>query len=639
MPARSRRKAARLTAPSPPATRLMLLFTLALAVAGTWAYSTSFPGVFVADDVDAIVLNPKITSLSTALTTPPDTTVAGRPVVSLTLAVNYALAKPDGLQPWGYHAVNLGIHLAAGLALFGLGRRTLMTHAVPSRLREGATAASFAVALLWILHPLQTAAVTYVIQRAESLMGLFFLLTLYCVARATDPLEERWRSWCAGAVVACALGMASKEVMVVAPLLAALWIWIFRPDVPLTGERGRLLLGGLAATWLILAWLVASDARGESVGFGLGGWTWWAYLRTQAGVIVQYLRLAIVPSPLVFMYAWPPAPSWPAVAPQIALLVTLVGLTAFAIARRHPLGFLGAWFFLVLAPSSSVRPIATEIAAEHRMYLPLAAVIGTIVPVAFIRLPRAATWVFVAVIALAFGGLTHARNKDYWSLEALMQDTVEKQPANAKALVMLGGHLLGLERFSEAERHLRAATTVPRYPGDGPVIPAMAHMYLGSALAAQNKLDEAIPLLEKARALDPDLGEPHAFLGEVYATQGRLVEAAESFDRAVAALPNVPPLLERAARLRATAHDPRARDGQKAMMYAQRAVEMSRSPDWRTLDTLAAAYAEAGRFPEAVAAIDRAMDAARMQQPQAAALLAQRLSLYRSGQPLREPGQ
>lgn len=637
MAARARRLAPRPTAPPPHASRLVALCALAIVVSGAWAYSTSFAGVFVADDVDAIVLNSNITSLSTGLTTPPNTTVAGRPVVSLTLALNYAAAKPEGLQPWGYHALNLAIHLMAGLALFGLGRRTLMTHAVSPRLREAATIASFAVALLWILHPLQTAAVTYVIQRAESLMGLFLLLTLYCVARATDPSEGRWRWWCAGAVVASALGMASKEVMVVAPLLAAVWIWIFRPAVPLTGERGRLLLGGLAATWLILAWLVASDARGESVGFGLGGWTWWAYLRTQAGVIVHYLRLAIIPSPLVFMYAWPPASSWTAVAPQVALLATLAGLTAFAIARRHPLGFAGALFFLALAPSSSFLPIATEIAAEHRMYLPLAAVIGTIVPAAFIRLPRTATWVLIAVIAVVFGGLTRERNKDYWSLEALMQDTVEKQPANAKALVTLGGHLLGLERFAEAERHLRAATAVPPYPGDGTAISAMAHMYLGSAVAAQNKLDEAIPLLEKARTLKPDLGEPHAFLGEVYATQGKLVEAAESFDRAVSALPNVPPLLERAARLRATAPDPRARDGQKALMYAERAVQIAGSADWRTLDTLAAAYAEAGRFPDAIAAIQRAIDAAKMQEPQAAALLSQRLSLYRAGQPLREP--
>src|SRR5690606_17223277 len=101
---------------------------------------------------------------------------------------------------------------------------------------------------------------------------------------------------------------------------------------------------------------------------------------------------------------------------------------------------------------------------------------------------------------------TRARNHDYRSVEALMQDTVEKRPGNARARVVLGGHLLGLGRFGEAERHLRAAIAVPPHPGSDPGLPALAHMYLGSALAAQNELDEGIAMLEKARAMRPELG-------------------------------------------------------------------------------------------------------------------------------------
>jgi tetratricopeptide (TPR) repeat protein len=431
--------------------------------------------------------------------------------------------------------------------------------------------------------------------------------------------------------------MGSKEVMVVAPLLVSLWIWTFRPGV-LLSRPTILLLTGLGATWLLLAWLVASEARTESVGFGLGGWTWWSYLRTQAGVIIHYVRLAIIPSPLVFMYDWPPAPSWSAVAPQFVILAILAAVTALALVRRHPLGFLGACLFLILAPSSSVLPIVTEIAAEHRMYLPLAALLGAVVPLMFLRLPRTPAWLLTVAIAVTFGAITHARNRDYWSLEALMRDTVEKRPENARARVILGGHLLGAERFSEAEVHLAAAVAMPSRPGDDQSIQAMAHMYLGSALAAQNKLDQAIPYLEKARALNPALGEPHAFLGEVYVTQGRLVEAAESFDRAAAALPDVPPVLDRAARLRATAADPAVRNGATAVRHAQRAVQLTDGKDWRLLDTLAAAYAESGRFADAVATIERAISAARAtSESQAVDFLASRLPLYRSGQPLREP--
>src|SRR5207253_1658209 len=105
------------------------------------------------------------------------------------------------------------------------------------------------------------------------------------------------------------------------------------------------------------------------------GWTPWSYLRTQAAVVVHYLRLAIVPSPLVFDYGWPQARSLAEVVPQAACLLALAVLTVVALWRRHPLGFLGAWFFIILAPTSSVLPITTEVASEHRMYLPSAAVI------------------------------------------------------------------------------------------------------------------------------------------------------------------------------------------------------------------------------------------------------------------------
>jgi tetratricopeptide (TPR) repeat protein len=612
--------------------RSVWLWAAILVAASLLAYSTSLRGVFVGDDIAAIVTNPHVASLwplSSALDAPTDTTAAGRPVVSVSLALNYAHGE---LEPRGYHAFNLAVHIAAGLALFGVVRRTLLTPPLAPRFAADAAPLAFVIALIWLLHPLQTSAVTYVIQRAESLMGLFLLLTLYCAIRSTDASRPYW--WIAGAVLSCALGMASKETMVVAPLLVTAWFWIFQRDGRLMDARVGVLLGGLAATWVLLAWLVASDARGESVGFGLGGWTWWSYLRTQAAVIVHYLRLAIVPWPLVFTYAWPPAGSWVEVLPQFLLLSSLAAATLLAVVRRHPAGFAGAWFFLVLAPSSSVLPIATEVAAEHRMYLPLAAVLSAIVTLAFLHVPRRALWVSTAVIAVVFGAVTLDRNRDYWSLEALMRDTLAKRPDHAKAHVTLGGYLLGEERFAEAEDHLRQG--IAHAPATDPGLYALAHMYLGSALAAQGELAEGIRMLERAREIRPDLGETHAFLGEAYASQGRMVDAVRSFDRAIELLPDVVPLLDRAARLRATSRDPGVRDGALAVRYAERAISIGGSGDWRLLDTLAAAYAEAGRFGDAIAAVERAVLAARATGDSAAIrLLEARRALYASTQPLR----
>ena len=144
-------------------------------------------------------------------------------------------------------------------------------------------------------------------------------------------------------------------------------------------ERPRGLLIGLAATMLIAIALAMQGARTGSAGFGAGGWTSMMYLRTQAGVIVHYMQLAFWPQPLVFQYGWLPAESWRAVWQPATLLAVMALATVVALIRRQPLGLLGAWFFLILAPSSSIVPVATEVAAEHRMYLPLVAIIMAVV--------------------------------------------------------------------------------------------------------------------------------------------------------------------------------------------------------------------------------------------------------------------
>ena len=147
---------------------------LLIALAGLAAYANSFSGSFVFDDADSIAENPTIRRLwpPGAALSPPGggITVSGRPFLNLTLACNYALG---GTNVSGYHAANLAIHVLAGLVLFGIARRTLRSNPV----------LAFAIALIWTVHPLQTESVTYIVQRAESLMGLFYLLTLYCFIR------------------------------------------------------------------------------------------------------------------------------------------------------------------------------------------------------------------------------------------------------------------------------------------------------------------------------------------------------------------------------------------------------------------------------------------------------------------------
>ncbi len=664
----------------------------ALLAAGGWAYSTSFAGVLVFDDVISITSNPHIKSiwpLSEAASAPRDTTVAGRPVAALSLALNYALAPADardaltspgpGTSPdererflrnvRGYHALNLAVHLAAALLLFGVVRRSLPAPALGERFGRSATLLGFLVALAWVVHPLNTSAVTYVVQRVESLMGLFYLATLYCAIRAAEPGGRRGL-WTAASIAACALGMGSKETMVTAPVMVVLWDLLVGTDRgasrwTLARARGP-LYAGLAATWVILAVLVAGNPRPGSVGFGLGGWTWWSYLQTQAGVAAHYLRLAFVPAPLVFDYEWPKAGSLAKIVPQAALLVGLLGATVVAAVRRHPAAFAGAWFFLILAPSSSVLPIPTEVAAEHRMYLPLAAVVAMAVlgihalagrvaglrtgaapassarrvgarenPPHRTRLSTAdlATLVVVMAVAALFGAATNARNLVYHSNEALMRDTVEKRPLNVRARVALGAELLSAGRFADAERELTVAAGL----GGSDKARAQASMHLGSALCAQGRLDEGVGRLNHALALDPTLAEAHALLGEARSSRGEQALARTHFVRAADGLPDNAVILRRAAWFLATARDAESRDGRTAVDLAERAVRITDRGDALALEALMAAYAEQDRFAEAAAAGREAVAVAQSQgNDQLARGFQQELAQCEAGQKLRE---
>ena len=351
-----------------------------ILAAGLWAYSNSFRGVFVLDDVRAIVQNETIrsvTSIEEVLSPPPRSTVSGRPIANLSFAINYAISALDVRS---YHVLNLLIHLGCALTLFGVVRRTLQSSSLRAIFGADATYVATAVALIWVVHPLTTSAVTYVVQRVESLMSLFYLLTLYCAIRAAE--SARRGLWTVASIASCALGVATKEVMITAPVAVVLWDVVFRP-----GQRVRWgLRAGLAATWLVFAALVSGEQREASI--AMSGTMVWRYLLTQAQVLTQYLRLAFVPAPLVFLYTWPLVTTPADVIVEGLLIAVLLLLTAVGIWKRHPLGYAGALFFVILAPTSSIIPIVTEVAAEHRMYLPLAAIVSGVVGLAYVGLQR-----------------------------------------------------------------------------------------------------------------------------------------------------------------------------------------------------------------------------------------------------------
>jgi tetratricopeptide (TPR) repeat protein len=491
----------------------------ALAAAAAAAYSRTFSVPFLFDDETSIASNATLRHLGTALFPPADATVGGRPLLNLSLALNYAFS---GTSVGSYHAANLAIHVLAGLTLFGIVRRTLVrvrgAHALPI---------AFCSALLWMLHPLLTESVTYVVQRAESLMGLFYLLTVYGVVRGADSGAPWRRPWYPLAVAACALGMATKEVMASAPLVVVLYDRTFLSGTfrEAWRRRGRLYCC-LAATWLVLVVSVLSTGgRASTVGFA-SGVSAGQYALTQLPAVVHYLRLCLWPHPLIFDYGAVLAlpSSWTALS---ALVVAgLAAATLWCLARRPAVGFLGACFFAVLAPSSSIVPVVTETVAEHRMYLALIPVVVLAVVALYRWLPRAAWPVCLLLAAGLFWG-TWERNGTYRSAEAIWADTVARVPMNDRAQYNLGCALQALPgRLQDAASCYERAVRIR--PDN-----SSAHCNLGNTLRALGRTPDAVAEYAEALRLNPGIPEAQNGIGNALLSLGRAPEAIGHFEKAL----------------------------------------------------------------------------------------------------------
>jgi len=516
--------------------RLAALAALLIAACLCAAYSNAWVGPFVFDDIPSIVDNPTIRDWRHVLEPPSDgSTVSGRPLLNLSFAVNRALS---GAGVRGFHVANLVIHILAALALFGLARRMLLTPVLRGRFGANAVGLALAIALIWGLHPIQTESVTYVSQRAESLMGLFYLLTLYGFVRGVE--SGRGGVWLAFSVAACAAGMATKEVMASAPVVVLLFDGIFvSAGFRDALRRRRAFYCGLAGTWLILCLLVygASD-RGGTAGFGAPV-QWSSYAVVQLKAVAHYLRLAVWPDPLVFYYGRSIRLNGLELAADATIIALLAIATAIGVWRRRPLGFAGAWFFLVLAPSSSVVPIATEVIAEHRMYLPLAAVVAVIALGAWLLAVWAAgtrgahaAWLILAVVAASLGYETHRRNEAYGSELALWSDTAAKARENPYAHNNVGNALLSAGRVPEAiQQYRQAASLQPDF--------AEFHFNLGNALAKSDQTSEAISEFRAALKESPGLTEAREHLGIALARAGRMDEAIAQFRDAVRVEPGL----------------------------------------------------------------------------------------------------
>jgi len=376
--------------------------------------------------------------------------------------------------------------------------------------------------------------------------------------------------------------MATKETVATAPIVVLLYDRTFvSGSFAAAWRRHRAVYFGLAATWVLLAVLVAAaHGRGGSVGLDRGA-DWGDYALTQGWAVLHYLRLVVWPAPLVFDYGtgvMSPAAALPYAAAALGLLV----IAAFALRRWPVAGFLGCAFFAILAPSSGLVPIVTEVAAEHRMYLALAAVsvgwvlildwlvgwgrssaLGTTRSTSGVRIALALCLALAGALSVA----TARRNEDYRDPIRLWQSAADAVPSNPRAQANLAEALAEAGRYPEAAARCREALRIaPRdaqvwlnlgdyeaAAGEGAQAIAAyetslgiepnsadAQVNLGVLLARAGRGDDALAHLRLAVRLRPGEEAAHLWLGNLLAQQGQIPAAEQEFGAAARLRPDDP---------------------------------------------------------------------------------------------------
>lgn len=513
-------------------------YCVAIIVILTFTYSTSFHGPFLFDDNSSITENPSLRHFSHlseifSLHQGGGLTVSGRPILNASLALNYAFS---GDAVFGYHFVNFLIHLAGALTLFGIVRRTLKVAYVQLTKAE-LDFLSFITALLWAVHPLQTESVTYVIQRAESLMGLFYFLSIYGFIRYTEG-SKRY-VWAGVSVISLFLGVGTKEVMVSAPIFILFYDRSLISGTFKEALKKHARYYGLAALSLVFLTVLAlkTGTRNHTSGFGIGVGVW-QYWQTQFQAFTHYLYLSVWPKELVFDYGAVWSNGFSEYGFHALMCLGLGCFTIWALIKNKVYGLLGLLFFAVLAPTSLI-PGTRQTLAEHRMYVPLAAVILAIVLGVFSALKKhgLVKWGIllsaVAILLLSFA--TRERNAVYQDPLTLFRDTVTKRPENAFAHYNLANQIL-LKGKQDATRatHEELLDASHEYEACITYAPFYAEAYFnwGNTLVLLGKSREALDKYERAIACDPKHAEAEHALATELAKLGATSEALKHLERA-----------------------------------------------------------------------------------------------------------
>lgn len=536
-----------------PVFRTRWIHILIIFVLGALVYSNTLGAPFQWDEETLILANPVIKDTGYFLDTDRArgtiyyASLKNRYAGYLTFALNYRL---HGFKVGGYHLFNISVHLGTALLVYLfviLGFRTPLL--MPSRLSGRSGEVALFSALLFVAHPVQTEAVTYIFQRLASMAAMFYLLsvTSYIMSRLSGSARGKYGFYLLS-LVSAVIAMKTKENAFTLPLAITLYeVFFFKGPV----KRRLKWLAPILLTLIIVPLGVAGleKTAGEtlkgliSLPRGFTEVTRAEYLFTQFRVLVTYIRLLVLPVNQNIDYAYPVYESLFDVQVFLSLGflagVLGAGVYLFKSSKRGDpalrLASFGIfWFFLTLSVESSLIPIPMLI-NEYRLYLPSTALSAAFVTGGYlalgglsigdVRKGRAVTAIFTAMV-LVLSVAAFSRNSVWRTKVGLWEDVVEKSPKKARGHYNLGNHYAIGGQMDEGIEHYREAIRLkPDYID--------AHNNMANALRSKGLLDDAIGHYVTALRYNPNYAEAYNNLGAAYAGKGDKEKAIEHYRKAI----------------------------------------------------------------------------------------------------------
>lgn len=580
------------------------LIVAGAALLVVFCYMGALSGPFVFDDEHNITENRfiRISTLDPAglYAAAVKSPLPNRPIANASFAVNYYF---NGTNVVGYRFVNILIHIINGFLVFGLARITFQTPALSDRREAAGLAAAFAAAT-WMLHPLHTQSVGYIVQRMTSLAVLFYLLSMLCYVRARLLPEGAPRRIALYGIAGLAglLALGSKEIAATLPLFIYLYEWFFLQRLQ-TGWLRR-SLPGLAGVCILsaaiaLVFIGSRDPVAEILApYSDGSFSAFQRLLTQARAVWFYISLLFWPAPSRLNLDHDFPFSFSLLDPIVTLpaVLALAGLLALAIfiARRDALSAYAVLWFLgnLVIESSFIR---LETVFEHRTYLPSVMPLVALTAWLFRRLSRRrAAAAVLSAVALLWAGWTWQRSQVWGDAVALWQDCVNKSPAKARPYNNLGSALSERNRLPDAAANFQKAIDLrPNY--------ADAHYNLGYAWVRSGRLQDGVQQLLEALRLEPGHYMAHNNIGVAYLLQENYSEAILHLQRAV----NLAPEFETARNNLAVALKGIG-DLEGAIYHLEQAVRIN--PNYAEAhNNLGLTLREQGKFRQAVERFHRAL--------------------------------